>query len=383
MKPILAILCAIVVLGSSLFYLGRPQPQRKFGASVLGALSSNEDTRGFARATKPRRFSFPDDFGSHTDFQTEWWYYTGNLNNDSGRPFGFQLTFFRRALTPNKRSRGSSWAANQVYFAHFALSDIKNREFFPSERWSRGGMGLAGADADPFRVWVEKWSAAAEGQTVRLLAKNDSAAIDLRLVPTKPVVPHGNRGLSQKSAGPGNASYYYSQTRIYTSGTVNIKDKSFRVQGFSWLDREWSTSALGEEQSGWDWFALQLNDNREIMLYQIRLKKGGIDPYSSGSLIERDGTVRNLAADDFKIEVLNRWTSSITGIIYPSRWRITIPRYGIELTVVPQQPNQELPLAFVYWEGSVEVKGEKVSGNGYVELTGYDRSREPALGLPE
>ena len=383
MKLILLILSAIVILGSSLFYIGRPHPHREFGASVIDALSGNGVTGGFARATKSRRFNFPYDAGPHYEFQTEWWYYTGNLNDDNGRPFGFQLTFFRRALTPDKKSRKSAWAANQIYFAHFAVSDIRNRAFFPSERWSRGAIGLAGADARPFRVWVEEWSAAAEGQSVRLQAKNDSAAMDLRLAPTKPVVLHGNRGLSQKSAEPGNASYYYSQTRLHTSGTITIKDRSFRVQGFSWLDREWSTSSLSEEQSGWDWFSLQLSDNREIMLYQIRLKKGGIDPYSSGSLIERDGSVHNLAVDDFKIEVLDRWKSSITDIIYPSRWRITIPRYGIALTVVPHQTNQELPLTFVYWEGSVEVKGDNVSGNGYVELTGYNRSRESELGLQE
>jgi predicted secreted hydrolase len=380
MKPILLILFAILILGSSLLYIERPNPQREFAASVVDALSSRADTREFARATKVRKFRFPDDAGPHTEFQTEWWYYTGNLNDEYGRPFGFQLTFFRRALTPNKKNRKSLWATNQVYFAHFTVSDIKDRAFFPSERWSRGAIGLAGADAHPFRVWLEDWSAVAEGKEVRLRAKNNSAAIDLKLTPTKPVVLHGNQGLSQKSAEPGNASYYYSQTRLDTSGTITIKGRGFRIQGFSWLDREWSTSSLIEEQSGWDWFSLQLSDNREIMLYQIRLRKGGIDPYSSGSLIESDGTVHTLTVEDFKIEVLDRWKSSITGTTYPSRWRINIPRYRITLTVVPHQPNQELPLTFVYWEGAVEVKGNNVSGNGYVELTGYARSPESEFG---
>jgi predicted secreted hydrolase len=232
-------------------------------------------------------------------------------------------------------------------------------------------MGLAGAEGNPYRVWVEGWSATAKGKSVRLRAKNDSAEIDLILTPKKPTVLHGDNGLSKKSAEPGNASYYYSESRIHTRGTVTVRGETFEVAGSSWLDREWSTSALSQEQTGWDWFSLQLSGNREVMLYQIRLKNGGIDPYSSGSLIESDGAVHHLDVDDFSIKVLDTWKSSKSGAIYPSKWRIKIPRDNIDLTVTPHQPNQELLLTFTYWEGAVRVEGEDISGNGYVELTGY------------
>jgi predicted secreted hydrolase len=374
LRLVIPMLFVIALTIGAPLYLSRSKPETRFEASVVDALSSNNGSSGFARATQVRRFTLPNDAGPHPEFQTEWWYYTGNLTDKSGRHFGFQLTFFRRALTPNAGERKSNWATNQIYFAHFTVSDIKNRAFYPSERWGRGAMGLAGARANPFRVWLEDWSATSEGGPVRLKASNDSAAIDLYLTPVKPVVLHGEQGLSRKSAELGNASYYYSQTRLSTKGSVTINGTPFRVQGLSWLDREWSTSALSKGQSGWDWFALQLNDGREIMLYQLRLKKGGIDPYSSGSLIERDGTVRPLAVDEFQIEVLDTWKSPQTSIVYPSRWRITIPAYQINLTVIPHQPNQELPLTFTYWEGAVRVKGGNISGNGYVELTGYTRS---------
>ncbi len=363
---------SIIALVVSIFsYIERPQSKEEFRGSVVDALSGVEEMDGFARAINERKFSFPADRGPHHDFQTEWWYYTGNLLDDAGRHFGFQLTFFRRALTAEIMERKSRWASNQVYFAHFTVTDTENRAFYPSEKWSRSALGLAGADAQPFRVWVADWSATGNGKIVRLRARNDSASIDLKLSPTKPIILHGDNGLSRKSAEPGNASYYYSQTRLTTSGIITIEDREFRVTGLSWHDREWSTSSLGKEQSGWDWFSLQLSNNREIMLYQIRLKNGGIDPHSSGSLIESDGTVHHLRVGDFTIEPLDKWRSPTTGTVYPSQWRISIPRYGIAITVVPYVRSQELSLTFAYWEGAVKFKGGNASGNGYVELTGY------------
>jgi predicted secreted hydrolase len=366
----------IVILLSTLVYITHRPSQPGFGASVVDALSGSGDLKGFARATRVRRFVFPEDAGPHPEFQTEWWYYTGNLEDGNGRHFGFQLTFFRRTLSPDVRKRHSRWATNQIYLAHFAVSDTKNRAFYPSERWSRGAAGLAGATVHPFHVWIDDWSATEEGKSLRLRAKSDQTSIDLTLTSLKPIVLHGELGLSRKGAEPGNASYYYSQTRLDTIGTITIKDEIFEVRGLSWLDREWSTSALNRNQVGWDWFSIQLNDRREIMLYQIRLKDGGIDPNSSGSLIEPDGTVRPLGVDDFRIEVLGSWKSPRTGVVYPSGWHIDIPDYGIKMEVVPYQPNQEIPLTFTYWEGAVKIEGRSVSGNGYVELTGYARKSE-------
>jgi len=338
--------------------------------NITRSLSGN-DISGFKRVQIPREFKFPQDLGPHPEYQTEWWYYTGNLSSKDGRDFGYQLTFFRRALSPFEINRESNWSTNQIYFAHFALSDIESGKFYSSERWSRGALGLAGAESDPYRVWIDNWSIEGEGDNFKLKANDGPVSIELTMESMKPAVLQGDKGLSQKSGEPGNASYYFSQTRIDTSGSILIGGSEFKVSGLSWLDREWSTSALGENQEGWDWFSIQLDDGREIMLYQLRLKDGGVDNYSSGSFIEKDGAVRQLKADDFKIQVLDTWKSSKTGIEYPSKWQISIPKHDIELNVVPLLRNQELQVSFIYWEGAVKVSGDGISGKGYVELTGY------------
>ena len=332
---------------------------------------SGYDISGFKRVQMPREFKFPQDLGPHPEYQTEWWYYTGNLADSAGRDFGYQLTFFRRALSSYEVDRESKWASNQIYFAHFALSDIENREFYSSERWSRSALGLAGAETMPFRVWIDDWSVQGEGKSFKLKANDSSISLDLLLIPVKPPVLQGDKGLSQKSQEPGNASYYFSQTRIDTSGRIIIDGQEFEVRGLSWLDREWSTSALGENQEGWDWFSIQLNDGREIMLYQLRLKDGGIDNYSSGSIVNKNGDLTPLKAADFEIEVLDTWKSKASGTLYPSKWQISIPGHDIELTVVPLLQDQELLHSFIYWDGAVKISGEGFSGKGYVELTGY------------
>ncbi|MEM7008245.1 MAG: lipocalin-like domain-containing protein [Thermodesulfobacteriota bacterium] len=332
---------------------------------------SGTTAEGFARVDKPREFSFPEDFGPHPEYQTEWWYYTGNLSTKDSREFGYQLTFFRRALTPEDIKRESDWSTNQIYFAHFALTDIKNEKFYSTEKWSRGAAGLAGAQTSPFRVWIDGWEITGDPKKVQLNVSDGDVSLKLSLMPLKPIVLQGDKGLSQKSRDPGNASYYFSQTRINSKGKITIDGQVFEVSGLSWLDREWSTSALGEDQEGWDWFSIQLDDGREIMLYQLRLKDGGVDPYSSGTLVLKDGKTLPIKSKDFDIKVLDNWTSPETENVYPSKWSISIPKYDINLTVTPVQNNQELLLSFVYWEGAVRVSGEKISGKGYVELTGY------------
>ncbi len=340
--------------------------------SAIGAMSQGIQQEGFANAETLREFHFPADRGPHLDYQTEWWYYTGNLKGEKRR-FGFQLTIFRRALQPKKQERSSAWGTNEIYFAHFSLSDIQNQVFYHSERFSRKGNGLAGAQSSPFRVWIDDWSIEGPENKVTLKAQGENYAIDLQVSPLKPIVFQGNKGLSQKSAEKGNASYYYAQTRLKTTGTVEINSKPIKVEGLSWLDREWSTSALGKKQSGWDWFALQLENGCEIMLYQLRLSGGGIDPYSSGSFINAKGEKKHLKVDDFEISVLDTWTSLETGITYPSGWEIKIREPNIALEVTPLQKKQEWPDTFRYWEGAVKVEGEKNKGYGYVELTGYEK----------
>jgi predicted secreted hydrolase len=352
-----------------------PQQQLNFSAP--------NDVAGFARAIEPREFKFPDDHGAHFEYQTEWWYYTGNLKTDRGESIGYQLTFFRRGLTAGTPTRGSAFGANQVYFAHFAITDVNGDTHSFAERFSRGAAGLAGATGSPYSVWLEDWRAEslnADGSNVRLKAKNGDMEIDLTLKSAKPIVAHGDRELSPKSEERGNASFYLSYTRMNTDGTVSLRGQTVKVSGESWFDHEWSTSALGKDGIGWDWFSLQLSDGRELMLFQIRTKDGGIETVSGGTLVEKDGNVKRLAASDVKIEVLEKWTSPQTKGKYPSKWRVTIPQLLITLDIVPYLKSQEIRVSFVYWEGAVKMSGTSngvnVTGDGYIEMTGYAGSMQ-------
>ncbi|HKZ55668.1 MAG TPA: lipocalin-like domain-containing protein [Anaerolineales bacterium] len=340
---------------------------------------------GFARALEVRAFQLPQDHGPHPDFQTEWWYYTGNLKSETGERFGFQLTFFRRGLSPGVigGGRASGLATNQIYFAHFALTDIGAGEHHAYERFSRGAGDLAGASPAPFRVWLEDWSAQAideEGGEVRLVARQGEIGIELVLRSAKPIVLHGEQGLSRKSESPGNASYYLSYTRMQAEGSIAVEGKTIAVQGEGWFDHEWSTSALAPGAVGWDWFGLQLSDGRELMLARIRHADGSIDPVSGGTLVEADGSSRLLAPGDVEFQVLSYWKSPETAAVYPSAWRVVIPSAGLDLQLRPWLESQEMNLSIVYWEGAVKVEGlsgeVEVQGHGYVELTGYARSME-------
>jgi predicted secreted hydrolase len=343
-------------------------------ASVSVAEVLAGDAAGFARATAPRPLVFPDDHGPHPEYRTEWWYYTGNLTAADGRHVGFQLTFFRTALAPAAPPRASAWATAQVYMAHFAVTDTSGRRFHARQRLARGAVGLAGAQGSPFRVWTDDWSAEATGEAafpVRLRAADGGVAIDLTLARGKPVVLQGDRGLSRKGPGRGDASYYYSLTRMPARGRVTLDGRGVEVSGLAWMDREWSTSALGGDQVGWDWFALQLDDGRDVMFYQLRRRDGSADPFSAGTLVAADGTSRALGAADVRVEVLEWWASPRDGIRYPARWRLAVPSAGLDLGVVPRLADQELLEPVRYWEGAVRVEGRGVGGHGYVELVGY------------
>ncbi|MBA3708856.1 MAG: carotenoid 1,2-hydratase [Planctomycetes bacterium] len=339
-------------------------------ASVAAALSGPAEA-GFARASDPREFRFPADHGPHPEFRSEWWYYTGVVSSPDGRRFGYQLTFFRVAITADAPARASAWAAHDLYFAHFAISDIAGGKFHSHAVIARGALGLSGAAADPYRVWIDRWSADGWSPT-RLRADADGVAIDLALAPGKPVVLEGDHGLSRKSAD--NASYYYSLTRMPTSGRITVGGASYDVSGSSWMDREWSTSALAPDQVGWDWFSLQLDDGREVMLYRIRRGDGSVDPFSSGTLIAVDGSTSVIAMSEAEIIATGRWKSPRSGATYPSGWRLVAPSAGLDLEVRPLLADQELDVGFRYWEGAVEVRsGGRPAGHGYVELTGYDQ----------
>ena len=364
----LVILLGVLVTDGSLLADENP-PSRL--ASLLGS----DADEVFTRALTPRTFTFPADHGPHPEFRNEWWYLTGNLDDANGRRFGFELTFFRFALAPTLSDSPSAWRTNQIYIAHLAVTDADAERFFVAERYSRGAAGLAGAEAEARRVWIDDWQLThSSGDAWRVRANDETFGIELDLTPQRPPVLNGDAGLSQKSAEPGNASYYYSITRFDTEGGIRIGDREYCVSGLSWLDREWSTSALAPDQAGWDWFALQLADGSDLMYYQLRRNDGTPDAASGGTWVSVDGTATHLRAGDVNITVEDTWASPEGGE-YPSRWTLRVPRFGLDLTVTPVIENQELFTTVRYWEGAVDVSGESadktVAGRGYVELTGY------------
>lgn len=362
------------------------------GANVVAALSGPADA-GFARAYTPQPLVFPRDHGPHPDYRTEWWYFTGNLRDAQGNDYGYQFTVFRSALAPEEPPRASDLATNQVYMAHFALTDGPAGEHVSFERYSRGAGGLAGAQGDPaFSVWLEDWSVTqTTPATLQLRAaatRDDGSAarLELTLAETRPPVLHGDAGLSQKGPEPGNASYYYSLIGLDSRGTFTLGDHSVRVTGRSWMDHEFGTSALSANALGWDWFSVQLDpvqpddriqsaDGLALMFARIRTADGGALGEFEGTLLQPDGTQQPIAAGDFTLDVLDQWTSPRTGITYPSGWRLHLPAYNLELTLIPVVRDQEMDVSFVYWEGAVTVTGTQagapVQGRGYVELTGY------------
>ncbi|MBT4526448.1 MAG: carotenoid 1,2-hydratase [Deltaproteobacteria bacterium] len=364
-------LVIISIIAFFLFrYLFKPAADNKTMRihSVLGA---DKNEGNYTKAIKPINFRFPDDAGPHPDFKSEWWYFTGNLSDDAGAEYGYQFTIFRQSILDKKLDSSSDWRTNQVYMAHIAVTDVVNDKFYSFSKMTRGSAGLAGAKIKPFRVWIENWEITGEYNHPILKASTRDFTIDIQLNSLKPIVLNGNRGLSQKSQGIGNASYYYSIPRFKTKGELTIKKRKINVSGESWLDREWSTSSLGKEEVGWDWFSIQLEDSREVMLYKIRKKDGQASTLSSGTYIKAGGASVHLTKSDFTLEVLDYWQSAATSIKYPSKWRIKIPKFQIDLVVTPKINNQEHQLQFIYWEGTAKVVGDNIQGNAYVELVGY------------
>jgi predicted secreted hydrolase len=344
------------------------------GVAVDQRMGATPDP-GFARALQPREFSFPADHGAHEDFATEWWYFTGNLHSESGRRFGYQLTLFRIGLKAGPAAGDSPWRSQQTYMGHLAVSDVESGRHHSAERFSRAAAGLAGAQTQPLRIWLGPWSIqGTPGQTfpLRLSAGTPELGLELTLdAGAKPVVLQGDRGLSPKSAAPGNASYYYSLTRLPTRGEIRLAERRWRVEGNSWFDREWSSSALAPDQAGWDWFALQLDDGRDLMFYQMRDKQGRAQRFSRGVLVDADGDTQPLNFDAVQLSPTRTWRSD-DGTSYPVAWRLRVPDRGIDLVVEAAFDEQLMRHTVTYWEGTVDVSGSH-NGLGYLELSGYGR----------
>jgi predicted secreted hydrolase len=352
---------------------------------ILLLLAGQASPVVWQQAVEPRVFSFPRDHAAHGDYRVEWWYYTGNVQAEDGRRFGYELTFFRTGVIPEPKIP-SRWAVRDLYVAHFALSDLAVGQFRFFQRVKRSGVGWAGASGDRYRVWNGDWEVHLEGDEHLLSAREEGHELRLRLKPCKPPVLHGVGGLSQKGPSRGNASHYYSLTRLDTSGTLALGGRSCSVTGQSWMDHEFSSSFLEKGQVGWDWLSIQLDDHRELMIYQIRHDDGQADPCSSGTIIAADGRTATIRSEEFTLTPGKRWTSPQTGAEYPIRWRLRMPARRLDLTIEAALAGQELDtrasVGFPYWEGSVGVQGtwnaEPIHGRGYLEMTGYSRQNLPA-----
>ncbi|MDX2080855.1 MAG: lipocalin-like domain-containing protein [Terrimicrobiaceae bacterium] len=323
-------------------------------------------------------YEFPRDHGSHPDFKTEWWYFTGNLADADARDFGYQLTFFRQGvIPPGGRVAEGEFGRRDVKFAHFAVSNLGGGKFHHFQRLVRGSFGEAGFDEGPRLAWIRDWECRLVGpHDFDLVAREGEVKVDLRLRSEKPPVFHGRDGVSQKGAGEGRASHYYSLTRLATTGTIEIGGRVHEVRGWSWFDHEWATNQLTADQKGWDWFSLQFEDGTDLMLFQIRTRSGGRDPFSSGTFVAKDGSSRKIDNDSFHLEPVRWWTSPKTGGRYPVGWTLRIPSLNLDVRIESRLDTQELAAdPVIYWEGSVSAEGTRygqpIWARGYLEMTGY------------
>lgn len=321
-------------------------------------------------------YEFPRDHFNHPAYQTEWWYYTGNVKTADGHRFGFELTFFRQAVDPN--APASPWSIHDLYMAHLALSDLSGHTFYHEERINRAGPGIAGIDSATRTIWNGNWQVVLgdDRHTLQGVGKNFGFA--LNLIPAKPPVIHGRDGVSQKAAGAGHASHYISFTRLNTSGAIDLNGTTYQVQGTSWMDHEFFSEFLGSQESGWDWLSLQLDDHTELMLYRLRHNDGSVDPYSSGTYIDAQGHSTHLALNDFSMTAGGaQWTSPQTHGTYPIQWQVRVPSLRLQVQITTPLASQEMTATVgpSYWEGAIDVNGTRgtspIHGVGYLEMTGY------------
>lgn len=338
-----------------------------------GSLSAQQPEAGWKPARPGYRYAFPRDHGPHPEHKIEWWYFTGNVRTQDERRFGYQLTFFRIGATPEPALK-SPWALRDVWMAHFAISDLQAARYHHADRLNRAGPGLAGASES--RVWNEDWQVriSPEGR-MKLRAQDRGFSLELELEPGAAPVIHGQDGISQKGAVEGNASHYYSHVRMPTQGRLRLDGQELAVTGLSWMDHEFGTSFLEKGTQGWDWFSAQMDDGSALMLFQLR---GAAPGANAGTLIRPDGTALPLRSGDFTLTPSEPWRSP-SGAAYPQVWQIHLPGQQMQLTCRAAMPAQEFTAASTpglgYWEGAVDYRGtaagKPITGQGYLEMTGY------------
>ena len=352
-----------------------------FVSAVTIALAA---TAQYREALPGYRYQFPRDHFNHPEFQTEWWYYTGNLKSADGHRFGFELTFFRHGVDRDPKMTGS-WDVRDLYVAHLALSDLDGGKFLHAQRTNRAGPGLAGASDADGRIWNGNWQVVWREGAQELQAVDSRFALRFTMRSVKAPVLNGENGVSQKAPGPGRASHYISLTRLNTDGEIQLAGKTFKVAGSAWMDHEFFTHQMDEDQVGWDWISIQLQDDTELMLFNLRRKDGSIDPYSAGTFVDARGNSTHLRRDEFSLEpAADTWISPTTHAAYPLRWKISVPKFAIALECSTLLRTQELTSSSgflpAYWEGAVNLNGSKggsqIGGVGYLEMTGYDHPIE-------
>lgn len=331
-------------------------------AAAQGFAGLGTDAQGFAVPKSDPIFAFPADHGAHPAYRIEWWYLTANLEGPDGAPYGLQWTLFRSALAPESRE---GWEDPQIWFAHAAVTTPEAH--FVAERLARGGVGQAGVETEPFRAWIDDWQMAGPSfDEMRLTASGVEFRYDLNMNAHGPLVFHGEGGFSVKSA-QGQASYYYSQPFFAIEGTLSLPDGDIAVSGQAWLDREWSSQPLAENQSGWDWFSLSFDTGAKMMGFLLRQTDG--TSFSSATWIAPDGTTISYPNGAFSARPMTQ--TSVADREVPTRWQVELPAQGVDVTVDALNPAAWMAVALPYWEGPVTITGSH-SGRGYLEMTGYE-----------
>jgi predicted secreted hydrolase len=343
----------------------------------------------YARALPGIVFEFPRDHGAHRDFRTEWWYLTGNLESADGDLFGYQFTIFRSRLVPPGSEPTSPLFPAEILLGHFAISDKSGKTHHHWERLGRPGLGQASASDETLDVNVGDWRLWFEDSTpgsevLRLEAGEGPSRLSLTMRPSKPLVIHGQDGVHIKGEDADQASHYLSWTRLETEGELTLEGKTLAVSGLSWKDHEFGSAWLGEDEIGWDWFALQFEDGTDAMIYRLRRRDGTANPNATGTIIEADGSVRKILKGEYELQETRWWQSPETNARYPVEWRIRIPEENTELVVAPVFDAQEMRMlrytGAAYYEGAITVSGTwqgvQAQGRGYMELVGYARPME-------
>lgn len=344
-----------------------------YGITIVLLFCLSAGAQEWQEVTSRDRVTLPRDLYVQSGYRIQWWYFTGHLLDTGGRPFGFEVTFF--VVGVQKRPFRSKFGIKTLYLTNFAISDIEGKKFYHFSNADSGAYGFAGADGSRLHVWVGKDTLEGDLARMHIKAHAQDADLDLVLALKKPIITNGNKGYSRKSEeSPRVASLYFSCTDLETKGTIKLGSTLFTVHGKSWFDREISSHGLAKNEAGWDWFAIQLDDGREIMIYELRKKDGSIDRYSAGTLVDTVGNIRHLKRDDYRIKVISTYTSKMTGIRYPSKWEIIVPSEHLSLQVTPLLEDQEFTgdqaMGRPYWEGTCSVEGS-ARGEAYTEMTGY------------